>query len=190
MEVARSISSIVAMLSVENVFYTPRKEQKEVANKRKKFLQAESDHLTLLNVYNHFEEAMGDKKGSAKKFCRDNYLNEKSLKKARKIKWQLDRYLEGIMAKRVGMELPKISSHNSELVIECLVRGLPLNTAEHYTNQIYKTRLKEECAVHPSSVLSGKPREQVIYSELIKTTRPYLKCVTDASNFISINRIS
>ena len=52
-------ATIAAMLSVPYCFYKPRNEKKErKANKAKeKFVQRESDHFTLLNVFNAFVES-------------------------------------------------------------------------------------------------------------------------------------
>lgn len=45
------IVTIIAMLSVQNIFYRP-KEKQEVADQRKaKFNHYEGDHLTYLTVY-------------------------------------------------------------------------------------------------------------------------------------------
>ena len=44
--------TIVSMLSVPSVFYRPKERQEESDAAREKFAVPESDHLTLLNVYN------------------------------------------------------------------------------------------------------------------------------------------
>lgn len=83
LEIQPSISAIVALLSVENILYTPKGQEKEVIKKRKKFLNPDSDHLTLLSILNFFSEVMRTKsKKEAVAFAREHYLNEKSLLKA------------------------------------------------------------------------------------------------------------
>ena len=42
---------VVSMLSVENLFFTPRKEQELADSKRRVFASVYGDHLTLLNIY-------------------------------------------------------------------------------------------------------------------------------------------
>ena len=49
---SEEILSIVAMLSVQNVFYQPGEKQGQADSKKAKFHQPEEDHLTLLTVYN------------------------------------------------------------------------------------------------------------------------------------------
>lgn len=101
--------------------------------KRKKLLHLKSDHLTLLNAYLAFEEAMADPRESVGKFCKDHYLNEKSLRKARKIKLQLEHYLESIEKHRdsEACEEELKEEEKSSLIVSCLYKGLPLNQAKH-----------------------------------------------------------
>ena len=53
-KICEEICIIVAMLSVENIFFSPRANQRKAERKHKKFIFTNSDHLTLLNVYTHF----------------------------------------------------------------------------------------------------------------------------------------
>ena len=83
LSIKSSISAIVALLSVENVLYQPRGMEKIVMKKRKKFMNYESDHLTLLNIFTYFKSIVKDKnKKEAIAFAREHYFNEKSLLKA------------------------------------------------------------------------------------------------------------
>jgi HrpA-like RNA helicase len=87
--VSRDIAAIVAMLSVENVFYTitnldsnsPADKVKIKSIKRRKRLMApSSDHLSLLNVYREF---VGIRDGRQQaQWCQEYLLNFKSIQKA------------------------------------------------------------------------------------------------------------
>lgn len=48
--------TIVAMLSVQNIFYRPREKQQQADQKRAKFFQPDGDHLTMLAVYEQWKE--------------------------------------------------------------------------------------------------------------------------------------
>ncbi|KAG9119199.1 DEAH-box ATP-dependent RNA helicase prp22 [Ceratobasidium sp. 392] len=54
---SEEILSIVAMLSVQNVFYRPKEKQAQADSKKAKFHQPEGDHLTLLTVYNGWKNS-------------------------------------------------------------------------------------------------------------------------------------
>ena len=50
LECAEEVLTVVAMLSVEQIFYRPKEKQAQADQKRAKFFQPEGDHLTLLTV--------------------------------------------------------------------------------------------------------------------------------------------
>ena len=197
-DVQTSISAIVALLSVENILYNPKGMEKEVIKKRKKFVNYESDHLTLLSIFNFFTDVLKSKsKKEAVAFAREHFLNDKSLLKAFQIQEQLNDYVIQIMNQRKAE--PKkatvsegIDKEKQYMIIKCLHEGLPLNIAQRDKGNTYKTIQKEECNIHPSSFLlqntkdSEVSRQTVIYSEIILTTKNYLRCVTDIS-FLNIN---
>ena len=73
----------MALLSVENIMYAPKGMEKQVIKKRKKFVNYESDHLTLLNIFNFFKDVIKTKsRKEAVEFAREHFLNDKSLIKA------------------------------------------------------------------------------------------------------------
>lgn len=73
----------MALLSVENILYAPKGMEKQVIKKRKKFVNYESDHLTLLNIFNFYKDVIKTKsKKEAVEFAREHFLNDKSLIKA------------------------------------------------------------------------------------------------------------
>ena len=77
--------------------------------------------------------------------------------------------------------------HKQYQIIRCLHEGLPLNVANRDKGNTYKTIQNEECAIHPSSFLLQNTkdgegvRQTVVFSEIIFTTKNYLRCVTDVS---------
>ncbi|KAG0354678.1 DEAH-box ATP-dependent RNA helicase prp22 [Gamsiella multidivaricata] len=78
--------TIVAMLSVEEPFYLPRKEEEQDAARttHSQYYHHSGDHVTLLNVY----EAWRDSDYS-KDWCHHNYFNIRHLRLARNIRSQL-----------------------------------------------------------------------------------------------------
>lgn len=57
------ILTIVSLLSVDSVLYSPPARRDEVQSVRKKFISSEGDHLTLLSVYRAFKNVSGSKVG-------------------------------------------------------------------------------------------------------------------------------
>lgn len=189
------ISSIVAMLSVENIFYNPAStpdQEIKLVKRRQKIMDSQSDHISLLKILSTYEYHSKVKgKHSVKNFCTELSLNQKSLQKALQIKDQLLDYM-----RQLKKDLPKVNSEQLEegealqiKLLQCLKDGLPLNVARKTPNNSYKTDNHHiECWIHPSSVLHGSNRARqtdkasastLLYSEIIETNKCYLKCVTD-----------
>jgi hypothetical protein len=78
-----------------------------------------------------------------------------------------------------------VAVEDNELIVTCLVEGLPLNMSMKSHGAVYKTLTgSEECGIHPSSVLFGGncQAQRILFSEIVKTSKLYMRCVTDASS--------
>ena len=83
-QVVRCWSLDAGMLNAQNIFYRPREKQAQADQKRAKFFQPEGDHLTLLSVYDAWKQNK-----FSKPWCFENFLQEKSLKRAQDVRKQL-----------------------------------------------------------------------------------------------------
>uniref|UniRef100_A0A7S1CH90 RNA helicase n=1 Tax=Bicosoecida sp. CB-2014 TaxID=1486930 RepID=A0A7S1CH90_9STRA len=173
------ILSLVALLSVEGLFFSPRDKQEAAAKARRKFVAAEGDHCTLLNVLRAFEE-----EGSRdRSWCHDHFVNERALRRALDIRHQL----RGVCS-RIGVRIESCSP-DTEPVLRCLVAACFLSIAKRIpaakgqagTRAHYKTlEGGHEVWVHPMSVLFGRnpAPETIVYNEVVITKRQYLRCVS------------
>ena len=55
------VLTVVSMLSVDSVLYTPSNKREEALAARKKFLSVDGDHMTLLNIYRAYKGVKGNK---------------------------------------------------------------------------------------------------------------------------------
>ena len=55
------ILTVVSMLSMDSVLYTPSNKKEEASTARKKFLSADGDHMTLLSIYRAYKGVKGNK---------------------------------------------------------------------------------------------------------------------------------
>lgn len=74
-ECTSEVISIISLLSVDSVFFTPPDKRDNVAEAKKRFLHPDGDHLTLLNVLKSYWEVKGDKE-----WCRENFINMRNMK--------------------------------------------------------------------------------------------------------------
>jgi len=69
------ILKIVSVMSVDSIFHNVASKQEQITNIKQKFVSADGDHLTLLNVYKAF---VSNK--NKKEWCNENFLDFKNLK--------------------------------------------------------------------------------------------------------------
>lgn len=91
------ILTIVAMLSVQTVFYRPKEKQQQADQKKAKFHDPHGDHLTLLNVYNAWKQSNYNNA-----WCFENFIQARSMRRAQEVRKQLvgimDRYRHKIIS--------------------------------------------------------------------------------------------
>ncbi|KAM5273954.1 ATP-dependent RNA helicase DHX33 [Ctenodactylus gundi] len=166
------ILTIVALLSVDSVLHNPPSRRDEVQGVRKKFISSEGDHITLLNIYRTFKNIGGNKD-----WCKENFVNSKNMMLVAEVRAQL----REICSK---MSVPITSSRGDmESVRRCLAHSLFMSTAELQPDGTYATTdTHQPVAIHPSSVLFHCKPACVVYTELLHTSKCYMRdlCVVDA----------
>lgn len=165
------IISIAAMLSVGgSIFYRPKDKQVHADNARMNFHTGNiGDHIALLKVYSSWKET-----NYSTQWCYENYIQVRSMKRARDIRDQLEGLLE-----RVEIE---ISSNMNELdsVRKSIVAGFFPHTAKLQKNGSYRTvKHPQTVHIHPNSGLSQVLPRWVVYHELVLTSKEYMRQVTE-----------
>ncbi|KAF2723327.1 pre-mRNA-splicing factor ATP-dependent RNA helicase prp16 [Polychaeton citri CBS 116435] len=167
---AEEMLSIVAMLSVPSVFYRPKERLEESDAAREKFCVHDSDHLTLLTVYNQWLA-----NNRADRWCGKHFLHPKALHRAAEIRDQLASILESLK-----MEV-KSCGYDLDIVRQCICSGYYHQAARRRgLGEYINLRTSVAMQLHPTSALfnSGDPPDYVVYHELILTSREYMSCVT------------
>ncbi|KAH9621043.1 hypothetical protein KSS87_010728 [Heliosperma pusillum] len=163
------VLTVVSMLSVPTVFFRPKDREEESDAAREKFFVPESDHLTLLNVYQQWKS--NDYRGD---WCGDHFLQVKALRKAREVRSQLLDILKQLKIKLT-------SSADWDVVRQAICSAYFHNSAKQKgIGEYVNTRNGIPCHLHPSSALYGLgyTPEYVVYHELLLTTKEYMQCVT------------
>ncbi|KAI0638802.1 P-loop containing nucleoside triphosphate hydrolase protein [Trametes polyzona] len=162
--------TIVSMLSVPSVFYRPKERQEEADAAREKFNVPESDHLTLLNVFNQWKAH-----GYRDDWALRHFLHPKLLRKAREVRAQL----EDIM-KFQKMEI--ISAGTDFDVIRKAITAGYFHQAARVKGigEFVNIRTGLPTHLHPTSALYGLgyTPTYVVYHELILTSKEYMTQVT------------
>jgi len=163
---------IVSMLSIGNsVFYRPKDRAVHADNAKLNFARGGGgDHLALMRCYKEWEEA-----GFSNQWCFENYVQMRSMNKARDVKEQLEGLLD-----RVEVELTS-NPGDVDAICKTLTSGYFYHTAKLSKSGDYKTvKHQHTVYIHPSSVLSRleDPPRWLLYHELTFTSKEYMRMVT------------
>lgn len=188
--------TLIAMLSIENIFYKPHeKDQQEEADKARAKLTAKAeveldtditgDHFLLLYIFETWK-----KHKESVQWCQDYFIQPRHLHEAADIRRQL---LDLMKQQRLEvLSSGRSKSIKYERLAQAICSGLFMNTARRalHPSAIKKNPnqrwlyyvLKQNLTahLHPQCALisSNKPQpEYVVYTEMVCTTRPFLRTV-------------
>ena len=93
------------MLSVNNaIFYRPKDKVVHADTARQNFFLPGGDHITLMNVYNQWEET-----GYSTQWCYENFIQHRSMKRARDVRDQLEGLMERVEIEVLSNPLDSIN---------------------------------------------------------------------------------
>ena len=172
---SEEIMSIVACMSVPQVFMRPREAAKAADEAKAQFAHADGDHLTLLNAYASYAAVP---KAEKKQWCWDNFINDRSMQSADNVR----RQLTGIMNK---LQLPIVTTDTRgngkfdyTAVRMALTSGMFMQVAYLQKGGNYLTVKDNQVVyIHPGSVIDSKP-EWVMFEEFALTTKNYIRTVS------------
>ncbi|PRQ46765.1 putative RNA helicase [Rosa chinensis] len=168
---SEEVLSIAAMLSTGNsIFHRPKDKQVYADNAKQNFhIGNVGDHIALLNVYNTWKET-----NYSTQWCYENYIQVRSMKRARDIRDQLERLLE-----RVEIELTS-NPVDLEAIKKAITSGYFPHSARLEKNGAYRTvKNPQTVHIHPSSGMAQVLPRWVLYHELVLTTKEYIRQVSE-----------
>ena len=175
--IAIDMAVIVSMLSVPSIFFRPRERADESDAVREKFAVPESDHLTLLNVYNQWaSHSFSDS------WCTVHFIHAKAMKKAKEV---LDQLCQ-IMREQNMITSADLASRKRitdwDTLRKCIAQAYAASKAVRMKSitEFVNLRTGTPCLLHPTSALLGLgfTPEYAVYHELIMTSKEYMHCVT------------
>ncbi|PIL22572.1 hypothetical protein GSI_15261 [Ganoderma sinense ZZ0214-1] len=169
------VLTIISMLQESSsLFYRPKDKKLHADQARQNFVRAGGDHFTLLNVWEQWAET-----NYSQQFCYEQFLQFKSLSRARDIRDQLAGLCE-----RVEIVVESNPNTNDITPIQkALTSGYFYNTAQlQKSGDSYRTlKTNQTVYVHPSSSLFNHtpPIKTVLYYELVMTSKSYMRQVME-----------
>ena len=169
------IITIVACLSVPQIFMRPREAAKAADEAKAQFTHQESDHLTLLRVFNEYD-MLPDKE--RKQWCWDNFISERAMISASNVRNQLLGIMKRLDIQIISSDIKGDGSFASSDLRKALTAGMFMQTAYRQRSGEYLTVKDNQLVyIHPSSVVNNRP-EWVLFEEFALTTKNYIRTVT------------
>jgi len=170
------ILTLVSMLSVPSPFVRPKDNIDAADDAKLKFKHDHGDHYTMILAYNQYKLNNGDHD-----WCRENFINHRSMKAADDIRGQLTKILQklNIPVPSTTNYLLEIKTKRTEKIAKCLISGFFSHVA-HLEPQGYYFTVKDHqlVAIHPSSIMSSVKPVWVIYQEFVLTNKNYVRTVS------------
>ncbi|XP_077283485.1 DEAH-box helicase 16 lethal (2) 37Cb [Arctopsyche grandis] len=167
---SEEIVTIAAMLSVNGaIFYRPKDKIIHADTARKNFNHLGGDHLSLMNVYNQWVES-----DHSVQWCYENFIQYRSLKRARDVREQLVGLME-----RVEIDMVSSLQDNTN-IRKAITAGYFYHIARLSKGGNYKTaKHNQTVMIHPNSALFEELPRWVLYHELVFTTKEFMRQVTE-----------
>ncbi|TKS80928.1 ATP-dependent RNA helicase DHX36 [Collichthys lucidus] len=188
------VLTIAASLSFKDPFFIPLGKEK-MADMRRKHLSrnSKSDHLTIVNAFQGWEEAKQRGGRCEREYCWDNFLSANTLQMLQNMKGQFAEHL--MHAGFVSSKDPKdpksnVNSDNEKLIKAVIVAGLYPKVAmirpSHSKKRPGCTPRPMERCIHPKSVNAEESDFNytwLIYHLKMRTSSIFLYDCTEVSPF-------
>jgi pre-mRNA-splicing factor ATP-dependent RNA helicase DHX16 len=166
------IITIAAMLSIgSSIFYRPKDNSTAADKIKNSFFRPGGDHFTYLTIFNQWKE-----NNFSGLWSKENFIQKKSLKRARDIKDQLIALCDRVEIDYNDESFSLENDESSINVRKAIASGFFYNCAKLSKDGSYKTvKNSHTVHIHPSSSLFKETPRWVIYHELVFTTKEYIR---------------
>jgi len=168
---SNEILSIVALLSVPQVFMRPKEAAKAADAAKAKFAHADGDHITLLNAYHMYLQKNRDRT-----WCWENFINMRTMQQAERVRGQL---VDTMTRQQLPLVSTDFKSHDYYFNIRKAICAGYFMQAAHLERVGHYLTVKDNQVVslHPSTVVDSRPG-WVIYHEFVLTSKNFIRTCT------------
>jgi len=200
------VSIIASALSVQDPRERPSEKAEEADLKHALFKDTSSDFITLLNVWEKYQETWRQKKsmGKMKRYCKEHFLSFRRMREWRDVYAQISAILKehkmhysnqvdsinsksatgksGI-SKRTIQKQSGIVSKKDEFsslytsIHKSILSGFLSNIAMKKADNIFRVAGDREVMIFPGSTLFNRTKSWVVAAELVETSRLFARIV-------------
>ncbi len=162
----REVLIIVAVLSIQDPRDRPADKQQAADEKHFQWRDKDSDFVTLLNIWNHFEEQRQQlTRNQFDNYCRRQFMSPLRMREWRDMHRQLHGYCRQLRLQENAQPAADDDIHRA------LLAGLLGHIGYRHQAKEYLGARNRRFHLFPASALFKKPPLWVMASELIETTR-------------------
>jgi ATP-dependent helicase HrpA len=163
---------IVSGLAIQDPRERPQEKQQQAQQRHAVDIDPDSDFITLLNLWNRYEEQRQALTQSAlRKYCKDQFIHFMRMREWRDTHRQLR-----LACKELGLKEGQQPAGYAG-VHKALLSGLLSHIALHKEARTYTAARGRQCIVHPSSPLAKKSRKWLVAAELVETSQVFARTV-------------
>lgn len=170
---SNEIVTIAACLSVPQIFMRPKENGKAADIAKAQFAHPDGDHLTLLTVFQAYEQIPQSER---KKWCWDNFINDRSISSAESVRNQLLGIMRNADLPLVSNDIDNINYYTN--IRQALTAGLFMQVGYKQRDGTYLTvKDNQKVSIHPSSVIDNKP-QWLLFEEFTLTSKNFIRTLT------------
>jgi len=163
---------IIAGLSVQDPRERPQENQQAADQAHAPFTDKESDFLTLLNIWNFFEEQRQElSQNQLKKVCQKNFLSWMRMREWRDIHRQLT-----LICRQQKLKLNQETASYAALH-KAVVSGLLGQVAVKIEKKEYLATRNRKVVIFPGSKVSKSSPKWIVAAEIVETSRVFARMV-------------
>ncbi len=170
------LTVIAAALSIQDPRERPADCADDVDRAQASFVEPRSDFLTLLNIWNRYQETWQLVKttNQMKKFCRAHFLSFRRMREWRDICVQLGDILVECGLKNNG-RLPENDDDRYAAIHRSILSGFLAQIAVRKEKNIFRATKGREVMVFPGSAIFNRAGEWIVAAEMVETSRLFAR---------------
>ncbi|MGB8335178.1 MAG: ATP-dependent RNA helicase HrpA, partial [Desulfobacterales bacterium] len=170
------VTVIAAALSIQDPRERPADRAEEADKAQALFVDPASDFLTLVNIWNRYQETWRGQKttGQMKKFCRAHFLSYRRMREWRDIHAQLNDILAENGLSRAGAAGMEPDGRYAA-VHKAVLSGFLSNIAVRKEKNVFQAAKGREVMIFPGSALFNRAGDWIVAAEMIETSRLFAR---------------
>ncbi|MDN3552911.1 ATP-dependent RNA helicase HrpA [Halomonas almeriensis] len=187
----REVLIVVSALATQDPRDRPAEKREAADQAHRRWQDADSDFVTLLNLWNGFEEAREELSGNRlRRWCRDHYLNylrlrewHDTFRQLRQLLRDMDievpaRPTQPVVVTESDRESARQAQRDNAVQLhKALLPGLLSHLGQFHENREYLGARNRKFMIHPGSGLAKKTPKWLMAFELIETSRLFARTV-------------